>query len=169
MISEVDRAVRESLTDFFREIRALHWRGREREAVSLYAFGFLLKQCSPGRPLHDPAQIGIEVAVPGIGEVNRKRQVCKDLVIWRTRGMTCWDDGWAITNSPLAILEWKVGRRASRHSELSAYDLAWLTRFSSSRRDFAGYVVSLNVAAGHESLAVGRVRRGKADSAWLQI
>lgn len=168
MTSDVDRAVRESLTDCFREIRVSHWRGREREAVSLYAFGFLQKQCAPGRLLHDPAQIGIEVAVPGIGEVNRKRQVCKDLVIWAAPGMSCWDENWTAVTAPLAILEWKLSRRGMVRVPPSRYDLDWLTQFSSQWGEFTGYAVSLAIGA-REALVVARVRGGDVQRDWLKL
>ncbi len=166
MVAEIDGAVRTSLTDFFRSARNTRWQGREREAVSLYAFGFLLKHCAPGRLLHDPAQIGIEVAVPGVSSTNLKKQVCKDLVIWPAPGMTCWDDRRAPTKVPLAILEWKVTPQAA--AEHSKYDLDWLARFSSEHRDVTGFAVSL-VLGGDGHLGVQRVRRGRVQAGWLRL
>ena len=72
--AEVDKVVRASLTSFIESVRVTRWEGREREAVSLYAFEFLQKYFARGRLLLDPAQIGIELAVSGAGSTNRKRR-----------------------------------------------------------------------------------------------
>lgn len=70
---------------------------REREAISLYVFRYLLREISPGRFLRDAAQIGIEYPVPQIvsheasrasGRLIRKTQVCKDVAIWAKPGVT---------------------------------------------------------------------------------
>lgn len=144
--AEIDDVVRASLTDMLSWIREARWRGREREAVSLYSFGFLQKHFNPGQLLHNPAQIGIEVAVPGVGSRNRKKQVCKDLVIWAEPAMNCWDALGSATQTPLAILEWKVSQRDTAGP--SAYDVDWLTRFSSPR--------------GHRVRGVARRQRAQA-------
>lgn len=168
MTAQLDGAIRGSLTEFFREVCASRWRGREREAVSLYAFGYLLKQCRPGRVLQDPAQIGIEVAVPGAGSTNRKKQVCKDLVIWAVPRTTCWDENGAVTRAPMAILEWKVTRKRQGVKAPCKRDVDWLLRFSSEWRGFTGYVVSLALSQP-EVLDVVRVQRGELDEGWLRL
>ena len=163
--TEVDQVVRESLADFFRWLCSSQWRGREREAVSLYAFGFLQRRFGVGRVLHDPAQIGIEVAVPGIDSVNRKQQVCKDLVVWGAPGMTCWDESGAPTKAPLAILEWKVSRKGQKEVVPSKYDLDWLGRFSCEWRELAGYALILALVPDG-FLDVTRVSRGELQPGW---
>ena len=66
-ISELDSIASRSLTSLARELSGGNWNGRrEREVVSLFCFGHLLRQCTLGGVLHDPAQISIEVAVPQI-------------------------------------------------------------------------------------------------------
>src|SRR5437867_1079062 len=87
---ELDGVLGHALTTFSQAIHEGRWRGRgEREAVSYFAFGHLVPLCRSGQSLHRPAQIGLEVPVPGIGE--GKSQVCKDVVVWRDPGAVCWD------------------------------------------------------------------------------
>ena len=111
MIAELDEVVRQSLIQFTEEVFRRGWYGLEREAVSLYAFGFLVPQCKPDSFLHDPTQIGIEVRVRQLDEPNRKRRVTKDLIIWPEPWMNCWDDQKEPTQYPAAIVEWKVNER----------------------------------------------------------
>jgi len=84
---------------------------RERELVSLFAFGPLLSVTRRGAPLHDPRQIGIEVAIPQrasrAGE-RLKRDVCKDLVIWEEPARTTWGPTGEERLFPLAVIEWKA-------------------------------------------------------------
>src|SRR4051794_18797571 len=63
---ELDDVLGHALTTFSQAIHEGGWRGRrEREAVSYFAFGHLVPLCRSGQSLHHPAQIGLEVAVPG--------------------------------------------------------------------------------------------------------
>lgn len=83
---ELEVIVRRALGEFFAAIVQGGWRGREREAVSLFAFEFLAPYA--GRSvLGSAAQIGIECAVPQV-TAKGKKQVCKDLVIWPRPRMT---------------------------------------------------------------------------------
>lgn len=169
-----DRIIRDSLVSFSKEALSGTWTGRrEREAVSLYTFGFLLKQVQIGGILHDPAQIGIEFPVPqvpGTAETNgggrhrEKSQVCKDLVIWPRPAMTCWDVAGNPTISPLAVLEWKFGtEKTSRH------DLEWLKAFSKNRPEFTGFAISANRPGAAFLLRAVRVSKGEADFDWLTL
>ncbi len=63
---DIDALVMGALDAFLEEIRRNDWHGREREAVSLFAFGALAGQCRAGSWLFDQRQIGIEVAVPQV-------------------------------------------------------------------------------------------------------
>lgn len=162
MTQELEGVIRESLLEFAQEVARTGWRGREREAVSLYAFGFLLPRCRPGTPLHHPAQIGLEVAVgqpPGPG---RKPQVCKDLVIWPEPAMVCWDVDGCPANQPLAILEWKA-----RTGKPSHYDEAWLCEYSIMAPHFTGYAIALNPQGRATSLAVSQVAGGMITRDWV--
>jgi hypothetical protein len=129
----LDDLIRDSLLEFGAFVERTQWRGREREAVSLFAFGFLSRKCEPGGPLFDPTQIGLDVAVPQLPGPDRELHVCKDLVIWPHPAGTCWDETGAATRKPLAILEWKA-----RTDRMSNYDEAWLIGFSASSPEFRG-------------------------------
>ena len=169
-----DDIIRASLVSFAKEALAGDWTGcREREAVSLYAFGFLLKQVRLGGVLHNPAQIGIEFPVPqvsGIAKTNdggrhrEKPQVCKDLVIWPRPAMTCWDEAGNPSVSPLAVLEWKFGTEMT-----SRHDLEWLKAFSKNRPEFTGFAISANRPGASFLLRAVRVSKGEADFAWLTL
>lgn len=67
---DMDSIIRQSLREFVADVFAHSWWGKEREAVSLFAFGYLIRQCRPGSALFDPAQIGIEVSSRGKGVGN---------------------------------------------------------------------------------------------------
>ena len=121
MIESIDEIVRQSLTEFVSDIFQLPWSGRrEREAVSLYVLGYLIKHVKSDGFLKDPTQIGIEFTVPQIskemqtqisGSNNPKAQVYKDVVIWPKPKMTCWDSNGKPTISPSAILQWKFNKK----------------------------------------------------------
>jgi hypothetical protein len=53
-MSAIDIVIKESLEAFVEDIFAKSWWGKEREAVSLYAFGYLIKQCRATSVLYDP-------------------------------------------------------------------------------------------------------------------
>src|SRR6059036_1119248 len=107
MDTDLDRIIRDSFVEFVAWLFApestvdldsrddntaarRRWFGREREAISLYAVDFLRRRCQTGSVLSDARQIGIEVVVPGVPGLNRKRpcRVNKDLVIWPAPAMT---------------------------------------------------------------------------------
>jgi len=159
----LEQTVRTSLNEFAQFLSDTTWRGRERELISLYAFGFLRKHCKPKSVLHDPTQIGIEVAVPQIPRPNAKPQVSKDLVIWKNPGMTCWDSHGKPTRHPLAILEWKVGSRKGMKG-----DLKWLSEYSKERKGFVGFAIFCS-ASPSVSLKVTLVRRGRVTDGWLTL
>lgn len=173
-MTELDAIVRNSFISFVSDVRLESWTGRrEREAISLYAFGHLLKQVRQGSVLYDPAQIGIEIPVPQIPEYGRvcrkserrrKTQVCKDLVIWPQPAMTCWDLNDNPTVAPVAILEWKFGVRS-----ISERDLTWLKSFSRIYTNFIGFAVSANRPGEHLLLKVARVSGGKAILDWFCV
>jgi hypothetical protein len=163
---ELDPVLHQALTNFSLTICGGGWRGRrEREAVSCFAFGHLVPLCRPGQVLHHPGQIGLEVAVPGIGE--GKSQVCKDVVVWREPGAVCWDITGAPTVAPLAILEWKCHTDQPRPKH-SSHDIKWLTAFTTRFPDTAGYLVRLNLTDQERTLAVATVRRGVVED-WLTL
>lgn len=124
------------------------WRGR------VYSFGTLITFCRPGTILHAPAQIGIKVRVPKPSGPYRKAEVTKDLVIWQTSGMTCWDDEHKPRNYPLAVIEWKV-----HDFKAQDHDIRWLTDFTGNCST-VGYAVALNLKASAQPLCCDRFAAG---------
>ena len=163
-MSEMDSIIRESLVEFVEDIFARSWWGKEREAVSLFSFGCLVKRCRKGSVLYDPAQIGIEVRVPKPDNFGAKKEVCKDIVIWPVPSMTCWDENMKPTQQPLTVLEWKVHEPC-----VSAHDLEWLCAFSANRPDFIGYALCLNLNRKDFRLRCVRVQNQIKNPDWLEL
>ena len=158
----LDKIIRFALEAFHREVLSAGWFGREREAISLFAFRHLLAHVRPGSVLFDPAQIAIEVAVPQIPGPKRKAQVCKDLVIWREPASTCWFQPGRADDLPLSVLEWK-----HRRSVPAAEDVGWLRAFSAGKRGFIGFAIAFNLRA--RRLSACRVELGQTYPAWLEL
>jgi hypothetical protein len=151
------------MNDLARWLSKSNWRGRERELISLFAFGYLQRHCKPRTVLRDPTQIGIEVAVPQLPRRGAKAVVCKDLVIWPKPAMTVWDADRKPSHDPLAILEWKVGQKKGRPA-----DIDWLSAYSAHRPDFVGF--SVFCALGPPVvLDVALVRLGQVSHGWLPL
>ena len=167
----LDDIIRRALSSFAAEALDGSWNGRrEREAVSLFVFGHLLRHVGPSSFLHDPTQIGIEVPVPQVvietNESNargsaRKLQVCKDVVIWPRPRMTCWDSEGKATVAPAAILEWKFNFPYNYHP-----DLVWLKEFSIVYPGFIGYSVTANPPGRDFKLSCIRIADGDGE-VWL--
>lgn len=143
-MTDLDQIVVSSLRSFLTEVASNGWQGREREAVSLYAFGAFLAAAKP--LLADPRQIGVEVAVPQIPAKGdfAKMYVCKDLVVWPRPFDSAWSNA-----SPLAVMEWKVdaevkARRVSAPEFLETE--RWLEEFTllPSNERTSGYAVHLS-------------------------
>ena len=163
-LTELEKIIKRTLTDFHAHVRDKKWYGKEREMVSFYAFGFLVPACRSGSVLHDPAQIGIEVRVPGVVGLNKKKQVCKDLLIWKDRGANCWNKAHESVNHPLMIMEWKDEGAGN-----SKYDLNWLKHFSRSRPDFVGLTVGMRIRKDAIQLQCAAVRKGIEVKDWLVL
>lgn len=163
-MTEIDEIVRHSLSSFAEEVLDGSWSGRrEREAVSLYVFRYLLREVHVDGFLKDAAQIGIEYPVPQTAG-SGKGQVCKDVVLWRDPGMTCWDQSGQPTVAPAAILEWKFGE-----PDIAERDVAWLREFSIGRPAFTGYAVAARQPGLNWKLRCTRVVDGVEDRDWLRI
>ncbi len=160
----LDNIIRQSLRDFADEIACNHWHGKEREAVSLYAFGHLIRYCHRNSALYDQRQIGIEVRVPKPARQGIKKEVCKDLIIWRKPAMTCWDDAGKPTNYPLAVLEWKVNS-----SKAHIKDVHWLQAFSADNVQVVGYAICIELREQTFSLSCARVQNGAVCKNWLTL
>jgi hypothetical protein len=170
MLTQIDNIVRDSLTEFVEDVFRSAWRGREREAVSLYAFGFLQGHIQTNGILSDPTQIAIEAAVPSHPSLNVKGRVCKDLVLWPEPKMTCWNQSWEVVNYPLAIMEWKAFRLRSSRPLVSHEDIDWLKQYSARRPpSFVGYAVSLDLLQRQFRLCVTRIESGQAKDRWLVL
>jgi hypothetical protein len=168
----LDPIVQRALTALAADFMA-KWDGRrEREIVSLFCFGPLLKQCSSGSFLYDPTQIGIEVPVPKIKEQTKltgnqtaKNQICKDIVIWPKPGLTCWDLTGKPTVAPASIIEWKHNEK-----DASVRDVKWLTAFSVDRPDFVGYAVCTHDSSFTDyRLTCCRIANSNIEHRWLLI
>lgn len=166
----VDEPVRSALEIFADEALDGSWNGRrEREAVSLFAFGALVEQTNTDDVLSDTRQVGLEVPVPQVtvgdeGSANKKNQVCKDVVIWPEPRMTCWDENQDPTVSPMAIVEWKFGQ-----SNISERDVNWLKAFTKEYPNCVGYAVTAKQPPSQFTLTCTRVTARQTQPKWLHL
>jgi len=169
-MDSIDESVRSALNTFVDDALDGSWSGqREREAVSLFAFGALLDHINADNSLRDARQVGLEVPVPqvimdGEDSANKKNQVCKDVVIWPEPRMTCWDENQNPTNSPIAIIEWKFDRASIYNG-----DVNWLETFVEKYPDCIGYAVTANQPSSRFSLSCTRVSARQTQPKWLHI
>ena len=169
MSDELDNVLRAALIEFGNTIFSGTWRGREREAVSLFVLGHLAPKISPSGPIRHATQLAIEAAVPGVEGLNPKGRVNKDLVVWPEAGMTLWDRDWKPVNVPAAVLEWKVFRALHKHPVLSANDVAWLTAFTRNFTGCIGYAVAVDLMQRKFRMRVARAEAGTVQEDWLTI
>jgi hypothetical protein len=160
-MSDLEPIIERSLGGFLTHVRDVGWHGRENEAVSLYAFGFLQRECVPGGPLVDATQIGIEVGAAPAPVKSARSRVRKDLVIWPQPGMNAWFPRGTALNNPSAILEWKVRRRDAAPPRGSGHDAAWLRAHSGANAACVCYAVELNLCRKVPTLVVTRFREGR--------
>jgi hypothetical protein len=151
-----------TLTAYAHTILHTPWFGKEREAVSYYAFGFLAKACAPGTLLHDPGQIAMEGSMPG-GPLNTKKEVCKDLVIWPAPGANCWSPERKAVHYSLAVMEWKANSAA-----FFPYDLEHLASLTQQAPVMLGIAVTFD-ARRKGVLRAARVVAGQVDEWWLEV
>jgi hypothetical protein len=176
--TEIDVIIKDSLQSFYEDVGSLESSGREREMISLFAFGYLVKSCRPKTVLYDSTQIGIEVAVQQLprsaSDPGRGSTVCKDIVIWHAPRMTLWK-GKERHNEPLVVMEWKVNYSlGTRHSFAAnrrghAKDINWLLDTSVRINDdkFVGYAVFLDCTTKPQELTCVRVKDNKAEKDWF--
>lgn len=162
MSNPLDPIVTQSLSSFAEELIATGWYGREREVVSYYAIGHLIRLCRPGTILHDPTQVGIEVAVPQLGGGDKKAQVCKDLVIWPRPHMTCWDVERQPTVAPLAVIEWKANMPS-----IYGPDVEWLKAFTGRWPGTVGYAITVDLQRRQFLMSCTRVEAGVSQPDWF--
>jgi hypothetical protein len=151
---------------FAKQVEELDWVGRADEAVSLFAFGCLLRHVGPTRFLRDARQIAIHVAVPQLRAPDRKRLVRRDLVLWPQPGMSCWRTSGVPGKAPAAILQWT---RASDVSPglYSEKDIAWLREFAEEYRGSVGYAVTLGSHGYTPTVRCARVAIGRPKEDWV--
>ena len=144
---EFDENIISCLKEFLKDINECKWVGRENEAVNTFTLSYLLKKVKEGTTLNNPGQIGIEVAVPQINhesEIKKnKKQVRKDLVIWKKPMMTCFDNNKNPVNYPFAILEWKFkgfSKHQRNRDKQFESDVNWLKEYSE-RHGILGYAI----------------------------
>lgn len=159
---DLERTVAETLASFARTILRTPCYGKEREAVSYYAFGFLAKACAAGTPLYDPGQLALEGRMPG-GPMNTKKEVCKDLVIWPAPGANCWTPERQAKHYPLAVMEWKANSAA-----FFPYDLAHLASLTQQAPGMLGIAVTFD-ARRKGLLRAARVVQGVVEEGWLEV
>ena len=166
----LDETVQSALDTFVDEALDGSWDGRrEREAVSLFAFGALVEQVNTEGILRDSRQIGLEVPVPQVtvgdeNSANNKNQVCKDVVIWSEPGMTCWDESHDPTVPPVAIIEWKFDR-----ASIYDADVSWLEAFTAEYPNCIGYAVTANQQSSRFTLSCTRVTNRQTQAKWLHV
>lgn len=158
----LERVLHSTLTAFGHHILHTPWYGKEREAVSWYAFGFLAKACVQGGVLHDPGQLAIEGRIPGT-RGHSKKQVCKDLVVWPEPGRNCWEGPENAVHVPLAVLEWKADRDTF-HPD----DLRKLQEYTAAYPELLGVAVTFN-AKRKRLLRAAKVWRGAVEEGWLEV
>lgn len=170
-IPQIDNLVRPTLVDFTAWVFDNKWVGKEREAVNLYAMGYLLKKCEEGTPFHDPTQVAIEVLIRQPDGFGSKHSAARDLVIWRRPRQNAWARNkkgsfpqLIAETHPISILEWKVGRPA-----VDEKDIRWLKGYANERKKFVGYAITLDLDRRKFRLACGRIDSKGVDREWLVI
>lgn len=164
---QVDELVTRSLRAFAADVLGCGWRGKEHDWVNRYTFGYLLKECAPGGPFYDQAQLAVEVGVaqpPGYAKLAANR----DIVIWDRPGMSCWDDDWTPVHHPLAIFEWKVHRPKRVNSDLKS-EREWLRRYTAWQAIPVCYAVEVTWSPDQAALRCTRFHAGTEELDWLFI
>lgn len=174
----LDGTIRACLHSIFDEISAAEWRGREREIVSRFCFGYLIHSFNSD-------QLGMEVAVPQLSLVElqeckpdtkkHKRDVCKDVVIWPQPKMVTFDHDWEPSYQPLAVIEWTVinpsdSKREKKKKEIKhRYDQCWLRKKSESVENFVGYAILVDATCSPKELCCARFSSGQVWSDWVVL
>ncbi|MGZ5244629.1 MAG: hypothetical protein ACXWEY_10890 [Bacteroidia bacterium] len=159
--------LKELLIEFFEEIKAENWFGKEREMVSRFAFSKLVKNVGCCDEFFDSAQIGIEVRVEQnpADDINlkQKNEVCKDLIIWQKPNQTFWSN----PNIPLCIMQWK-------HNFHVPYmqDILWLKQFTQINPSCFG--IALNIDLDNErkrqlQLNATLIQSGSVTENWINM
>jgi hypothetical protein len=166
----LDEMLQAAFSDFHARLTSpgTTWFAKERDCVNRFAMAHLVPACAPGSVLHDPAQIGIEMAVKQPSGVGARPAAPKDLVIWDEPCVTCWSPEMLPKRSPLAVLEWKA-QRPTAATQDTEKDREWLTAFSRDNPASVGYSVFLEWADGGllRRMEVSRCSEGRWDDRWF--
>jgi hypothetical protein len=165
MTEYLDNLIRQSLTDLAADPHVRTWRAKESNWVNYYAHRHLLRRCAPDTPFFDPAQLGIEIAVPQPS--SRKRLTApKDLVIWSTPGSTCWSDDWTPCVQPLLVSEWKVHRPGRRNREIVS-ERHWLAAYCAWQPTVLAFAVEIDLDRAEPMLTCCRFSGETQYPGWL--
>lgn len=171
---ELDQILQRAFTAFHAGFEGVIWRGKERDYVNRFVMGYLVPECSPGRLLGHPTQLGIEVPVKQPSGIGEKRTAPKDLVIWPQPFMSCWSGDWDPVHAPLAVVEWKAQRPAASKPDPQG-DRKWLQAFTAENPTSLGYAVFLDFTRvgsnciGPVRLTVSRCHSGEWQDAWIKL
>jgi len=121
---------------------------------------FLAKKVESGAAVEHLSQIRIECGVPQPIGYTRKAAT-KDLVIWRGREETAWDDTWQPINFPRVVMEWKTRRKARAILDFDSHDMEWLKAFTKENPGTFGYLVTVCHPKTGRSVAWAKVSEGK--------
>ena len=159
----VDLSIWAALQDLAVFIGRNNWSGRrERELVSLFAFGPFLRRARQETFLSDPRQIALEVRIPkptGVGQgrwVDMEFGHGRDLVVWSTPGNVAGED-------PLAIIEWKHEKTNQNLGADWNYETRRMLEYSSVVEKFVGYCVRTKGAGHSFQIYARRCRGGRAE------
>jgi len=165
MTEYLDNLVRESLVALAADVHVRRWRAKERNWVNYYAHRHLLSRSAQGTPFFDPAQIGIEVAVPQPPD-RPKSTAPKDLVIWSMPGATCWDEDWTPCSQPMVVTEWKVHRPGKRNREVAS-ERYWLAKYCSWQPSVLGFAIEIDLDCPDPILICSRYSGATEQPQWL--
>jgi len=166
----LDTLLNQAFADYYATLSTLDagWFAKEHDCVNRFAMAHLVPACASGCVLHDPAQIGIEVAVKQPRRFGKKRAVNRDIVIWEHANGTCWNQRMRPALAPLAVLEWK-SQHPRQRKQTTAKDRAWLCAFTRDNLGRVGYSVFLEWAKTGvlRTMAVSRCEGGVWQDSWF--
>lgn len=174
---DIETLIRTCLSKLVHLVTEEAWSGlRERELVSVFCFGPLLRAVGSGSWFSDPRQIAVEVRVP----IPTKFQSVetwtasspRDIVIWPTPGATRLGRLDGLPSSPVAIIEWKhVGRsdQASKILRDWRLDFHKLAPCCASDPGPVGFAVLSERSEEAFRIRCARINRTGIDEDWLDI
>ncbi len=157
MVMIVDH-LKHMLVELMNKIHAEKWFGKERECVNRFVFSKLVKAVGCCPEFMHTEQIAFEGRMKQVSS-SSKKEVCKDLVIWKYKNQTCF----ATENlPPQGIIGWK-----HRKKQPFPYDIEWLKHYTQFYPSCFG--IALNIENESEYRATGGVitQGNVQDEHWL--